>query len=662
MISRITAGPVLLIIRLAMAVALLLPGRQAAAADALPPQPLALTVVHRSGQTFITWPERADLSAERYRIYRADAPITAQSLDAVALLYEVAEGSAIFFANRYADYASPPKWQYRYAERLVVQDGGSPLPVDTGVLVWTIGPADLAVSSNAYYAVTTVAEGVENRAEFAAGNQAGPVAEGIDRPQPVRFTAPTGWEVYIQYRDLRNWNPTFHAPNPLNGYYGLNATDYGVSGAVQYAYDVGVHVPDPAACGGSLPARLPLFLSLHAWGGDHYGPAGAAPAGWCAYIVAPVDQSETWWFGFARAYDYRKGGEPQVGDTIVNYTEQRVLDALDFLLRQPPGPPVDPQRIYVNGHSMVGGGSLALAWRYPSVFAAANASKPVTDHRTSGWTFSTIARWGRPELNLPVQIDAPNGWAEHLEPYVGMGVWDWQNLQADPSRRPGEARTPLGLDFGINDTAVPWSAQGAPVFGPLEESRQSWAARVGNDGHNWGAYGGLGPNYRLDGQGAPFAGLRAVRNESVPAFSAVSGDPALPPTAAGAFHHTLYWSSSWTPWDGAPVDTSSMWRVSVCTVAAEAAQPVCGTGPAITADITPRRLQAFTIAPLAAYPWAAQAIASGQIVAQGVAQASAGGVLTVPHVPIPPTGVRLTVRAPGFSATPAIFLPLVATQ
>lgn len=622
----------------------------------IPSQPTAVTVVHRNGQTFITWQERVDLSGERYRVYRAAQPITAASLGQAALLYEVAEGSALFFANRYADYSTPPKWSYRYAERLRIADNAPELSSGTGLLVWTIAAPDLAVTSAAYYAVTTVANGEENRTDFAT-NTAGPVNESIAQPTPVRFVGPNGWLIYLQYRDLRNWNPTFNAPNPLNGYYDFQPTDYGVPGALQYAYDAPLHVPDPAACGGKLPATLPVLLTLHAWGGDHYGPAGS-PFNWCSYIVAPVDQSETWWFGFAQGHDYRKGGYPLAGDFIVNYTEQRVFDLLDFLMRQPPGPPVDAQRIYVDGHSMGGGGSLALALRYPNVFAAANASKPVTDHRTSGWDFSTVARWGALSLNLPVVIDAPHGWADHLKPFAGAGVWDWQNLQADLARRPAETRTPLNADFGINDTAVPWGTQGAPMLERLAASGQPWSARVGADGHNWGNYAGLAPNYRRDATGAPFAGLTAVRNETVPGFSAVSADGPIPPAQPARYHQSLYWSSSWQPWDGRPTDAPAFWQMSICTVADPAA-PVCGTGQDATADITLRRLQAFEVRAGQEYVWVTRGVESGSVVGQGRATGNAtgdGALLTLPAVQIPSSGARISVRPVGeFS----VFLPAV---
>lgn len=622
----------------------LAPETALASALVAPGQPSALAAVHRSGQTFLTWQERSDLSGEHYRIYRHSAPIDAGNLANATLLYEAPEGSAIFFANRYYTYSTPP-WAIRYSERLIIADLASQLDSGTGLLVWTLAGADFSGGSagNAYYAVTTVYGGVENGADFSAANRVGPVAESTAAPQPVHIRAqPNGWQVYIQYMDLRKWNPTFHAPGVQNSYYGLTSSDYGVDGAIQYAYDYALYVPDAARCGGALPETLPVFLSLHAWAGNGYGPFAGAVGPWCAYLLAPIDEGESWWFGFARSHDYRTGAAPGAGNVIVNYTEQRVLQMIDHLLRHPPGPPADPARVFVSGHSMGGGGTLALALRYPQVFAAANASKPVTDHRTlTGWTGNTAARWGAIGLNLPVQIDAPNGWADPLQPFASVGVWDWQNLQAHLATRIISSTTPLNLDFATNDTGVSWTTQGAPFFAPAEASRQNWGAWVGSNGHDWGAYAGLTPDFHLSASGIPFAALQARGNESVPAFSQSSSNPPLPPTTTGTFHHSLYWSSSWLPWDGAPIDTPEKWQVSVCAVAAGAGAPSCGSGLSQTVSITPRRLQHFQVIPNAPYYWQSQSIATSAVMATGIITADANGLVTVPSVTVAPTGNRI---------------------
>ncbi len=378
---------------------LLLPLPVVAATHAGPPQPTALSVTHRSGQSFITWQERSELQGLSYRVYRHTAPITSSNIVSATLLYEVPEGSSQFYANRYRDYSSPPNWQPRYVDRFIVTDLGQQLPGDSGLLVWTLGPSDFGGGNkgSAYYAVTTVDGGIENIDDFTKQNTYGPVSEAIGDPTPILIQeSDTGWHAFIQYMDLRSWNPTFHAPNSTNSYYGLDSTDPKVKNAIQYAYDYAVFVPGHEQCGETIPDTLPVLVSLHAWQGNVYPPPSSASS-YCAYVIRPVDVTETWWYGFARNHDFRLGGSPVAGDEVVNYTEYRVLRMVYDLIRDPLTKPVDPERVYVSGHSMGASGALAFALRYPNVFAASYASKPMTNYREAGgWTGSVASKWGQP--------------------------------------------------------------------------------------------------------------------------------------------------------------------------------------------------------------------------------------------------------------------------
>lgn len=54
-----------------------------------PAQPTGLTTFRRSGQTFLTWNERTDLSGERYHVYRYTSPITAANLAQATRLADI---------------------------------------------------------------------------------------------------------------------------------------------------------------------------------------------------------------------------------------------------------------------------------------------------------------------------------------------------------------------------------------------------------------------------------------------------------------------------------------------------------------------------------------------------------------------------------------------
>ena len=602
-----------------------------------PIQPTNFHAFHRSGQTFLTWNERTDLTGESYRLYRHTQPITPANLASATRLYEVWEGSADFHANRYDDNG----FQARYCDRLVITNHGGPLPAGTGLLVWTLATNDFAggTTGSVHYAVTTVtAAGVENTSDLSAGNTTGPLAEGVEEPLPVEAAVAVGLRghLYLQFMDLRKWNPTFHAPSAGNGFYGLDPESPAVRHALAYAYDYVVFEPD---CGSG---PVPATLILHGWGGNAYRPVTEDPDpwNWCTYRIYPVDQSETWWFGFALTNDFRLGGEVAAGDTIVNFTEQRVLRMLRDLEREPPGPPLDTNRVFVYGQSMGGSGALALALRYPNIFAAAYASEPMTDYATSGdgggvdWRSDVEPKWGLRALNLPVQLDAPAGWADALKRYNGTSVWTWQNHRFNATNRLGDDTVPFGIGHGTNDMVIEWPTQGRPLYGALDASRRCWGGVVTDADHTWLGFAGLPPTLAANSSLVPFAAFQIVCHETVPGLSRASGNLPSPPTQTGGYHQNLAWSASWDAWDGPPQDTSTVWQISL---RAE-------DGGTHTADVTPRRTQQFRPSPGAAANWRNLRISDGAQIQSGTATADTLGLITVSNVTVSPAGNRLRLE------------------
>jgi len=632
-------------------------------------QPSGLTAQYRSGQTFLTWEEQpgADL---RYRVYRHSAAINAANLAQATLLYDsVPQESARFYANRY-NVASSGVWDERYVERFVIEDGAAPLASGVGLLVWTLAPADFGGFQNGagYYAITTVTSGVENRTDFGPGNTTGPIAESVADPLPVELNIDAidpGGHIFIQYMPLRDWNVTFHAPNPGNGFYGLDDTAPTVANAIQYAYDYAVYAPSAADCGGALPTTLPVVVSLHGWDGNSYGPrtADPDPYDWCVYRVYPIDQSETWWFGFAHDHDYRAGGTPSAGDTIMNYTEQRVLRMVYDLLRDPPGPAADPNRVFIFGGSMGASGTLAFALRYPTVFAAAYAGQPMTNYATSGdgggvdWRPDVESKWGMRGANLPVTIAAPSDWAAALQAYNGTGVWTWQNHQAQLVALRGRDATPLGIAHGVEDDVIEWSTQGQPVYPAFNNSRQVWGGAAVAGGHSWTGFDGslynLDQDTRPGGALVPFFSFLPMRNETVPGLSNGSTNAPLPPTGVGDYNLGVRWSASWDAWDGAPIDTPTQWAMSFCYQDIDRYVNECGSGQPLTVDITPRRVQHFVRVAGALYHWENRRVRDDVLVSSGEVTADGDGLITVPAFALnDPDGNRLILAPTGDLPTP----------
>ncbi len=610
-----------------------------------PPQPTAAAATHRSGQTFVTWTERSDEVGETYRIYRHDQPIDAISLAQATLLAEVGEDSNAFHADRYQPNQGGV-WQPRYFTRYVIQDGGAQLPVGTGLLVWTLDPVDFsgAQSGSGYYAITTVDSfGVENATDFGVDNVIGPIGESVDEPMPVEaFASGNGlYYLFIQYLDLRRFNATFAAPNPYNGYYGLQPTDPGVADSLQYAFAYSVALPDPATCPGGVPFELPVTLVLHGWS-DNSQPTNVAPSTYCALEIRPVDVGDSWWFGFSQGHDYRTGAPVPTGEVIENYTEARTLRMVYDLTRHGTlGGRVDQDRVYLIGHSMGGAGALALSLRYPEIFAAAYCSEPVSNFRTSGdgggtdWRPDVAIKWGAVNFNLPVAIDGPSDWTEDLAASAnGTGVWDWQNHQDSLELRAADEVVPFGIAYGRTDTITEWSTQGLPTANSLNLGQHCWGMAISDDGHVFQNFNGLAPTLgvRIDG---PFYGLRVRLDETVPGFANASDSLPIPPPTTGGYHQTLDWSSSWKPWNGPPLDVDSAWGMSFRSQ----------SGAAQTVDITVRRPQRFQIGPPnSEYVWENRRVSDGTIISAGVVTIDASGLLTVPSFFVSPAGNHLRIR------------------
>jgi len=177
-----------------------------------PPQVSDLKGFYRAGQVFLTFREIEDLSEGkddypwgalikkssgynvemlkpkdeprevRYRVYRAEKPITAASIGEAELLAEVVPGSR--FNTRqvrriWTGEQTPSLLDEKFlAVRLAVEDG-KPLPTGIGKYVHTV-----ARDGHGYYAVVAAVNGVENTLEVPC---VGPIAEKVAPPEPVLY-------------------------------------------------------------------------------------------------------------------------------------------------------------------------------------------------------------------------------------------------------------------------------------------------------------------------------------------------------------------------------------------------------------------------------------------------------------------------------------------
>ncbi|MCA8954277.1 MAG: alpha/beta fold hydrolase, partial [Planctomycetes bacterium] len=133
-------------------------------------------------------------------------------------------------------------------------------------------------------------------------------------------------------------------------------------------------------------APAPLIVLLHGLGSNPQQVIGydgitqqAAARGYV--VVAPFGYNERGWYGSrGKGKDGPFFGRAEDPDNLGELSEQDVVNVLDIVRRELA---IDPDRIYLMGHSMGGSGTLYLGGRYPDVWAGLAPLAPAVDRDTS---------------------------------------------------------------------------------------------------------------------------------------------------------------------------------------------------------------------------------------------------------------------------------------
>ena len=574
-----------------------------------------LTTIHRSGQTFLTWSEVHNQAA--YHVYRHTQAITSANLSAATRL--TAKWGPLgtdTSRHRYPTSAAPVN--------LVIEDSGNPLSDTTALFVHTTQSGE---AGNAYYAVTTFENGVEANTLLATSQA---VTESVATPKPILAVSVNQGKgrVYTQFMDYANWNPT------LAGY----AFNFSVALPADYNPDT----------------SYPLQINLHAYT-ERYLLKQQAEHDWDVIQLFPDDPGfgttdgvHTWWYGFAAEHDFGSGSAPSSG-TIVNFTEQRVLQAVDEVISNSDFN-VDTDLVYASGHSMGASGALSLGMRYGNLISGIYASQPMTDYRNSP-AFQNELRsiWGSPSDNLP--IENRGSYALSLLQYgqggaSPTGVWDWMDHNTQLRRRRGEEMAFLIVDHGKADLTIEWASQGNPVYSALTDANAGFAGvSKASATHGWMAFSGAYPlRYMFGlGYGIDFP-WRYPLSQSFVGVQNASGSGNTDPAADDInvddlYNQTIEWSTSANDFDLSfntfITETASSYDISLRST----------NGADQTADITPRRTQAFSPAVGQLCSWKAYSLSNNTTIAgQGNLAVDADGLATALSVPIlSGSGSRLVI-------------------
>jgi len=565
-----------------------------------------LRAAYRSGQVFLTWTEAAVPPGTTFSVYLSRAPI----LDEVGLAAarRVGEGiephSAEDWTRDKGNYgkgrAKDPKTGQRPEPAapvgFIIEPGGARLDPTSGLHVHTVGADDEGAF---HYAVTTVLEGREDRTLVGGMNTlATPVSQERAPVQPIwqgpgdppAPQAGQGKPLYLQLHAKGN----------------RAACSYIVFGDANQAWRAGIPFMFDVV---TTADRVTLMASDTMYVGRAFPRAPEAGSEVCGIW--------TFWYGCSDRI-----ATPAAIDagTPTNYTERRLLFMIDWVKAHLG---TDPERTYCVGSSMGGCGAMSFAFRHPEIFAAVSAHVPIVAYNEGDPAKGQALGWHDNTFRLrpfcgPLSLTCSDGMplAERLDA-TAFVLAHSEDLPF------------LFLAHGRQDTSIPWH-NNPPLYRALQAMRHGCAV-AWNDGTHPEVDGLLPTDVRK----ASTEGMaRFALKRSYPAFSRASHD-SDPGNGDNTDGDTVGFINRGLTWAD-PVETPTRYEVLISCVADAVALP-------LTVDVTPRRCQAFRLAPGQACT-AVNTDAAGGVIQSLRLEADGHGRVTFPGFQLThPQGNRLVL-------------------
>lgn len=575
---------------------------------ALPsPQATEVTARHQNGQTFVTWQEISQLipidapsgkefhaikdanpQSISYRIYAAPQPIdTINGLAPLATVPALSGWNQNAYGIGSADSDKP-------LHRYVIAPEGAPLPNGTGL--WVHNP-DWA--GTAYYAVTVVLNGVENKAVTPANVTSEPLTETIGLGIPVLQRIETPEEFLGAIKPTLYYYTRWEAPPNCS-----------IEGK---AFDYLVGIPQ------KLANPAPVGIHMHCWGGSQesgYSWWNDAEDG--AILLASNQDPYDWWTGYhgrnLTPYAPKTPEDWKTG-VVHPYTANRLFSFFYWMHGNTPWN-IDLYRTFTAGSSMGGSGSMMTGIRNGGTIAWVRSAVGVhVPGETTTMKSAYAANFGAPENGVLFENGTP--------------VWNYYNdvwfLRTYP-----EKEVPfLAFSNAKNDPLIDW-AQAVHFYQALQDTKRPHLFVWGQDGHNQAAKMPLNGSERT-------MPIDIRVNQSLPAFTRCSlddvpgnGDPANG-DPQGQVNGYLYWETVDI------VDTADSWEMTV-GLTEKAPQDTC------TVDITPRRIQNFKFMNGWQVKWENRDAVTGTLIDSGVIHSDSAGLLTLPQISVSKSKNRIILR------------------
>ena len=161
--------------------------------------------------------------------------------------------------------------------------------------------------------------------------------------------------------------------------------------------------------------KSPLIIALHGLGGNPMGMMKYKGLTDLAekhgYIVAcPMGYNNHGWYGQPVIKKFGSKDDPE---NLSELSEKDVMNVLGIVKDEFN---VDPDRIYLMGHSMGGGGTIHLAFKYPDIWAALGPIAPAIFRKPDVEKIKHIPIvMVQGDADKLVKVEGPRRWAEEMK-------------------------------------------------------------------------------------------------------------------------------------------------------------------------------------------------------------------------------------------------------
>ncbi|HLP93210.1 MAG TPA: T9SS type A sorting domain-containing protein [Saprospiraceae bacterium] len=336
------------------------------------------------------------------------------------------------------------------------------------------------------------------------------------------------------------------------------------------------------------------------------------------------------WFGWSKRhnpFDHQFAVMP--GDTIINYTQRRIMWINDWLIRVLP---VDSNRVAVMGYSMGSGGATLLAKTFPDKISAAcmfNAGFRGAEDPAS------VRIMGSKAQNLPTSLKGYNGETIGVEEAFSL------NVRCSHQRDLPVMRVWIGKND--DNGRMHWGPEVSAQF-RLADSL-GWGTQIHWDERphtyqvlNFHWIEGVNPDEQTYRDNLSYQEYFRS-NQSYPGFfnhrlEDLNNDP-----GSGMIGINNGDGDNWGAWGGyhnwdltTMLDEPGRWEVTAWLTAEATFAPDISPNAALLTSMTIRKPQQFKPAPGTPLEWRVRDVSNDQIIQAGQVTPDADGLITVPKI------------------------------